>query len=63
MRARLGLSAERGMLRVLHHPGGCKGPGWRRMPQLEPPTSTGSKERLLQCAEAALGKPNEGVSI
>lgn len=63
VRGQVGSSGERGPAAGLASPGALRGGGWRCVPQLEAPTSTRSRKNLLQSAETAPGKPNEGAGI
>lgn len=62
MRGHLGLRRE-GIDAGLASPGTTRGGDWRCVPQLDAPTFTRSRENLLQSAETAPGKPNEGAGI
>lgn len=59
----LGVVMRQGTASSLASPGACRGGSWRCVPQLDAPTSSRSRENLLQSAETAPGKPNEGTGI
>lgn len=59
----LGVVRREGTAAGLATPGARQGGGWRCVPQLDAPTSSRSRENLLQRAETAPGKPNEGAGI